>query len=59
MTLNKEGKAVLIEALNENLEKTVRYRGRNIKNRDIIQFECHRIANNLIKEKQDVVVDNL
>lgn len=59
MTLNKEGKAVLIEALNENLEKTVRYRGRNIKNRDIIQFECHRIANNLIREKQDAVVDNL
>ncbi len=50
LTLNKEGKAVLIEALNNTLEKKVRYRGRNIKNRDIIQFECHRIANSLIKE---------
>lgn len=49
LSLNKEGKAVLIEALNNTFEKTVRYRGRNIKNRDIIQFECHRIANSLIK----------
>ncbi|MEW6455468.1 MAG: CRISPR-associated endonuclease Cas1 [Acidobacteriota bacterium] len=48
LTLNKDGKAFLIEALNNNFEKSVRYRGRNIKNRDIIQFECHRIANNLI-----------
>lgn len=51
LSLNKEGKAVLISTLNETLEKKVRYRGRNIKNRNIIQFECHRIANNLLKEK--------
>jgi CRISPR-associated protein Cas1 len=49
LTLNREGKAVLIEALNNTFEKTVRYRGRNIKNRNIIQFEAHRIANGLIK----------
>lgn len=49
-TLNKDGKAVVIGALNETFEKSVRYRGRNIKNRDIIQFECHRIANGLIKD---------
>lgn len=48
-TLNKEGKAVLISALNETLEKAQRYKGRNIKNRDTIQFECHSIANSLIK----------
>jgi len=51
LSLNQEGKAVLIGALNETLEKKVRYRGRNIKNRNIIQFECHRIANNLLKQK--------
>lgn len=51
LSLNQEGKAVLISALNETLEKKVRYRGRNIKNRNIIQFECHRIANNLLKQK--------
>jgi len=50
LTLNKDGKAFLIEALNKTFEKGVRYRGRNIKNRNIIQFECHRIANALIRE---------
>ncbi len=49
-TLNKEGKAVLIQALNENLDETIRYKGRNIQKRNIIQFECHAIANSLIKE---------
>jgi CRISPR-associated protein Cas1 len=48
-TLNKEGKAVLIEALNKTLDETMRYRGRNIQKRNIIQFECHSIANGLIK----------
>jgi CRISPR-associated protein Cas1 len=50
LSLNKEGKAVLIEALNENFEKTMKYGGRNIKTKDVIQFECHRIANGLIKK---------
>lgn len=58
-TLNKEGKAALIEALNETFEKSVRYRGRNIKNRDIIQFECHRIANSLIKGEEDAGLGGL
>ena len=55
LTLNQDGKTVLIESLNKFLERSVRYRGRNIKHRDIVQFECHRIANQLIKcEKSDV-----
>lgn len=48
MTLNKEGKAVLIQAINETFEKEITYRGRNIKIGNTIQFDCHRIANNLI-----------
>lgn len=52
-TLNKEGKAVLIEALNKFLDESIRYGGRNIKRGDIIQFECHRIANSLIKGETD------
>lgn len=50
LSLNKEGKAVLIEALNETFEKTIKYRGRNIKTKNVIQFECHRIANKLVKQ---------
>lgn len=48
-TLNKDGKAVLIEALNKTLDESIRYKGRNIQKRNIIQFECHSIANGLIK----------
>lgn len=49
LTLNKEGKAVLIQALNETLDKSINYRGRNIKIRNTIQYDCHKIANSLIK----------
>lgn len=48
-TLKKEGKALLISALNKYLDTAVRYGGRNIKRGDIIQFDCHKIANQLIK----------
>ena len=59
LTLNKEGKAAIISELNETFEKGVRYGGRNIKNRDIIQFECHRIANSLIKGEEDAGLGDL
>ncbi|MDY6966753.1 MAG: CRISPR-associated endonuclease Cas1 [Halobacteriota archaeon] len=48
LSLNKDGKAVLILALDETFDKTMRYGNRNIKVRDTIQFECHKIANGLI-----------
>ncbi len=48
-TLNKEGKAVLLLAFNAYIDESIRYRGRNIKRNNIIQFDCHRIANLLIK----------
>lgn len=34
LSLNKAGKAVLIEALNETFEKTIKYKGRNIKTKN-------------------------
>jgi CRISPR-associated protein Cas1 len=52
-TLNKEGKAVLITELNTFFDESVRYRGRNIKRDNIIQFDCHRIANSLIGDKDE------
>jgi len=48
-TLNRDGKAVLIGALNNTLDTSVRYRGRNIQRRNTIQLECHRIANEMLK----------
>jgi CRISPR-associated protein Cas1 len=47
--LNKVGKAVLIQALNETFDREIKYNGRNIKVKNVIQYECHRIANSLIK----------
>ena len=50
LTLNKEGKAVLIQAFTDYLDTAIRYRGRNITRRDSIQFDLHRIANNLLPQ---------
>lgn len=47
--LNKEGKAVLISAINETLDKEIEYNGRNVKIRNTILMECHSIANSLIR----------
>ncbi|MFN3780914.1 MAG: CRISPR-associated endonuclease Cas1 [Candidatus Kapaibacteriota bacterium] len=48
LTLNKEGKALLITEFNNFLDESIRYRGRNIQRKNIIQFDCHRLANKLI-----------
>jgi CRISPR-associated protein Cas1 len=57
MGLSKDGKAALIEALNKTLEETILYRGRNVKTRNTIQMECHRIANGLIRPGQELPDD--
>lgn len=46
--LNKEGKKVLIEEMTDYLNKQSLYNGRKINHLDIIQFDCHKIANRLI-----------
>ena len=53
LTLNKEGKAVLIEALTAFLDEAIRYRGRNISRRDSVQLDLHRFANELIGREQE------
>ena len=50
LTLNKEGKTVLIQAFTDYLDTAIRYRGRNITRRDSIQFDLHRIANDLLPQ---------
>ncbi|MDQ1283134.1 MAG: CRISP-associated protein Cas1 [Euryarchaeota archaeon] len=55
--LSKAGKAALIEALNKRFEETILYRGRNVKVRNTIQMECHRIANSLIRPGQELPED--
>jgi CRISPR-associated protein Cas1 len=48
--LNKEGKALLIQAVNERFEEKIRYKGRMIKLDNIIEFDCHNIANKILEE---------
>jgi CRISPR-associated protein Cas1 len=50
LVLNSDGKAALISEFTSFMEESIRYRGRNIKRHNIIQYDCHRIANELIKD---------
>ncbi len=65
LMLNKSGKAVLIEQFFAYLDQTIRYRSRNIKRRDTIQLDCHRMANEWIgradnnEEKRDLSMDSV
>jgi len=47
--LNQEGKKVLISAFNDMFDRDIIYHGRNVKIKNTIPMECHRIANQLIK----------
>lgn len=51
--LSKDGKAALVEAVNRALDESMLYRGRNVKTRNTIQMECHRIANSLIRPGEE------
>ena len=52
-TLNKEGKGALIPAVNDFFEESVRYRGRNIKRKHTLQYECHRMANEWLQRDDE------
>ena len=44
VSLNRNGKPVVVEAMNRHLDESVRYRRKNVKRRHIIQHEAHRMA---------------
>ncbi|MDP4146883.1 MAG: CRISPR-associated endonuclease Cas1 [Bacillota bacterium] len=48
--LNKEGKQLLIESINNTFEDKIKYKGRMIKLSNIIQYDCHNIANRILNE---------
>ena len=53
VTLNKEGKELLVTALNTYMESdTIRYKGRNQTRANAMQQDAHRFANGLIGEKE-------
>src|SRR6056297_792035 len=51
VSLNDQGKPVVISAMNEQLEESIRYKGRNVKRRYIVQHEAHRIGNILLESE--------
>lgn len=56
-TLNKEGKALLLERFVAFLEESIRFGGRHVKRQDAIQLFCHRLANRLLGKPADPVPD--
>ncbi|MEN8906747.1 MAG: CRISPR-associated endonuclease Cas1 [Clostridiales bacterium] len=48
--LNKNGKKLLIDEYNKELENKIKRDGRNIEFRNIIQYDCHKIANRILEE---------
>lgn len=48
VTLNKEGKELLVTSLNNYMEETIRYKGRNQTRANGMQQDAHTFANNLI-----------
>ena len=51
MTLNQDGKAVLMGRFSEYLAESIRHKGRNVKRQDSVQLDCHAFAQKLIKTK--------
>lgn len=47
--LNKEGKELLISQYNKDMEQKIKYKGKNIELQNIIQYDCHNIANRILK----------
>lgn len=47
-TLSREGKMVLLSSLSTFMEGTIRYKGKNMQRQNVIQMDCHNIANRLI-----------
>lgn len=48
--LNKLGKQTLIEAVNNRFEEKIKYKGRVIRLNNVIQYDCHNIANKILNE---------
>ena len=53
VSLNQEGKPIVVEAMNKHLDETVRYRRKNVKRRHILQHEGHRLANILLADSDE------
>ena len=51
--LNKDGKVAFIDEVNKVMQSKIKYKGKNIEIQNIIQYDCHRIANRILKEVKE------
>lgn len=59
ITLNKDGKELLVTALNGYMEsETIRYKGRNQTRANALQQDAHTFANGLIGNKPDILFED-
>jgi len=49
LRLTEDGRKLLLSELNDHMEESLRYRGRNVKRIHVIQAEAHRIANRILR----------
>lgn len=52
VTLNNKGKPLVVEAMDNHLEQTVRYRKKNVKRHHLIGHEAHGLANFMIDDEE-------
>ncbi len=50
--LNREGKQLLIQQINERLSEKIRYKGKLTVLKNIIELDCHSIANKILEEAE-------
>ncbi|MGG7163514.1 CRISPR-associated endonuclease Cas1 [Clostridium ihumii] len=48
--LNSNGKALLIEKINTRFEEQIRYKGKLIKINNVIQYDLHKLANEILEK---------
>ena len=48
-SLNKEGKTYFIKEVNEYFDQTIRYDKRDIKIKNVIQYDAHKLANQILE----------
>ncbi len=53
VSLNQDGKPVVVEAMNKHLDEAIRYKRKNVKRRYIIQHEAHKLANILLADEDE------
>jgi len=53
VSLDDKGKPIVIDAINNHLEESVRYKRKNVKWKYIPQYEAHKLSNILLADEDE------